>query len=686
MKTPLCRVLLSILMLLVTGIGCLSAKTGLDTILVRVFSYPQTIDIKHIADTTSYAYMKSSLHINKRNIFLMAVPTMYVVAHGGSREYVSESYNKVVFQPSGDYKTEKLLSLSTVPRRHVTMPTMIDYLTPNIYDVTMVSENILSPFNKQNKKYYKYSIEETQDSLVTLSFKPKLKNTLLVDGSAIVNPADGKIIQIRLTGEYDMVQFRLFIKMGSGGMQSLLPEKCNLDSRFMFLGNDIRARYDMAYNLPKVFEDTITDDHDLAKMEMVRPQPLTSHENAIYERVINARKAAEKDTTKIDTIPANTRRLKLKAILWDMIGENVLTHIKQNFGPDRQGYFRINPVLNPLFMGYNHNQGYYYKFNIRGGYKFTENSDIWLQFKAGYSFKLKQFYFFTPLIYYYDKQHNGYLKSALSSGRRVKNRRIINELKIATADNPIWEQLHLDEFKDTYWDFYANYDISKYVGLQAGFVLHHRTALDKTGFDLIKKPKVYSSIAPKVKVQYRPWGYSGPILMASCEKSIKNLAGANVPYTRWEFDGQYILPLHNVQSLSMRIGCGFYTHRGANDYFVDFENFRETFLPDGWIDKWSGEFELLNADIYNESNYYARGNFTYESPFLLLAWTPFLGHFIERERFYLSILSAKNAHPYTEFGYVVKTRLLSIGAFVSSMNGRYKDFGFKFGFELFRQW
>ncbi|MBS5614704.1 MAG: hypothetical protein KHX29_11855, partial [Prevotella buccalis] len=68
------------------------------------------------------------------------------------------------------------------------------------------------------------------------------------------------------------------------------------------------------------------------------------------------------------------------------------------------------------------------------------------------------------------------------------------------------------------------------------------------------------------------------------------------------------------------------------------------------------------------------------------AWVPFAGHFIERERLYFSALHAKQAHPYIELGYAFKTRLASVGAFVSTINGKYRNFGFKFGFELFRQW
>ena len=90
--------------------------------------------------------MKSSFHINKRNLLLMAVPTMYAMAHVGSRRYLEESYNKVTFLPNGKYQIDKILSLSSAGSHRLSFPAMLHYLTPNIYDVTLINENVLSPF------------------------------------------------------------------------------------------------------------------------------------------------------------------------------------------------------------------------------------------------------------------------------------------------------------------------------------------------------------------------------------------------------------------------------------------------------------------------------------------------------------------------------------------------------------
>ena len=124
---------------------------------------------------------------------------------------------------------------------------------------------------------------------------------------------------------------------------------------------------------------------------------------------------------------------------------------------------------------------------------------------------------------------------------------------------------------------------------------------------------------------------------------------------------------------------------GMEGVELDYENFRENNIPGGWNDDWSGEFELLRSDIYNTSAYYVRANATYESPLLLLSWLPWLGHYMEMERVYVSVLDVKSVHPYVELGYGFTTRLFSCGVFVGSGQGS-RVFGCKFGFELFRRW
>jgi hypothetical protein len=143
--------------------------------------------------------------------------------------------------------------------------------------------------------------------------------------------------------------------------------------------------------------------------------------------------------------------------------------------------------------------------------------------------------------------------------------------------------------------------------------------------------------------------------------------------------------LKRTQQINGRLGGGLYTAK-SNDMFMDFANFRDNNLPDGWDDDWSGSFQLLNSSLYNASKYYIRGNISYESPLIGAYLVPLLGRYVERERFYLSTLSIEHSRLYSELGFGFTCRVFSMGVFTSFLNTEYQDIGCKFTFELFRRW
>ena len=114
--------------------------------------------------------------------------------------------------------------------------------------------------------------------------------------------------------------------------------------------------------------------------------------------------------------------------------------------------------------------------------------------------------------------------------------------------------------------------------------------------------------------------------------------------------------------------------------------FQEEYLPEGWDDEWTGNFQLLNSEWYNASRYYIRMNASYESPLMVVSRLPLLGKFIETERLYLGVVRLQSTRPYCELGYGFTNKYFSVGAFASFLNTSFQEFGCKFTFELFRRW
>lgn len=655
------------------------------SLLRRVHTYAMTLDTTK-AERTSYAYMRSTVRVERRNPILMTVPTAYVISHGKERQFLSEGYFRMTVKNYHDFETVPLLHLTTIPHKKRTMSSFSKYLTPTIYSETIVGNSILSPFHPHNFRLYHYTVDVIHGDEVEIRFRGKRKNTQLARGTATIDRLTGRIIKCSFQCEYDMVHSWVSMEMGDFGFSSLFPKDCEALFRFRFIGNRISAHYKSNYGLPKVLTDSIKSMDDPLLMAEVRPDTLSNSEQRIYTQVMTKR-LLDEFREKTDTVKPRKKNMA-KTILWDVIGDNVLNRVKTHFGQNNQGYLRVNPVLNPLYMSYSGRRGFTYKFDIRASYQLSDNSEITGRMKAGYSFKLKQFYFRLPIYYYISRRKNRYVKFEVGNGNRISNNRISRDINVYTAAAGEMQLLSPDvfnEFKQGDGRLIFNFDINSKLGFQVGVLQQWWNAMNPYAFHIFGWESHYSSFAPVFEIQYRPIGWSGPILTMDYDRGIKGIMKSNTQYERYEFNAEYIHHINRLQSLQMRLGGGLYTNKGRNAYFLNYENFQENNIPGGWNDDWSGEFELLRGETYNTSSYYVRGNLTYESPLLILSWLPIVGHYMEMERIYVSILNSSHLNPYVELGYGCTTRVISMGLFVSNGQGN-RQVGVKFGFELFRHW
>lgn len=676
MKTRMGILVTCILLLMLTP-STTCARGHADSLtLQRVLAYRQGMPISTTGIHTNL-YVRYYLKTNKRNFTLMAIPSMYAIARG-NREFAGESYSTVYIKSDGTIDAVRQLNTGTVPRHKDIMTTLNKYLLPDIYGVTIIDNQLLSPFNRHNVGLYRYDITNLTGNRAEIVFRPRRYNTQLVSGWAIVDRGTGRVIKISFNGEYDMVNFHITAEMGKAGVRSLMPKTCDIDASFHFVGNKIKASFHSVYDNPVFLPDTIVNSHDERLMARVRPAPLPMEIKELYARHDSVRSNA--DTTRLKKEDS-----MWKKILWNSFGDYVINRTKGNFGSDRQGAFRISPILNPLYLGYSGRRGITYKFKINGSYKFSLNSDIYMAFNAGYSFKQKQLYFKIPIRYNYNKKRNGYIGIEIGNGNRITNSSIVDQVKHESLDSLDWDNMNLDYFKDLYVKFVTNYDISDKWSVQPGLVFHRRSAVDEAGFNIAGRPVSYYSLAPTMQVQFRPSGWDGPIITADYERGI-HAGKADMEYERFEFDVSWVKRFYSLRSLSIRLGNGFYTSKSPNAYFLDYSNFRDENIPGGWDDDWTGEFQMLNSNWYNVSEYYARANVTYESPLMILSRIPYVGRLMEMERIYMNVLFVEHLHPYIEYGYGFTNRFFSMGVFMATRNEKFEGFGCRFGFELFRDW
>lgn len=680
-RQVVCRGLLTMLLAWTCSVSWSQGLGAVDSLVMkRMFAY-RTLHGGDVEGLEMNVYMKSRFKTVKKNRLLLAVPSMYAFSRRGEGVFVGETYLKVKFNSLKDHETVKHVTVGTVPRYRQTLPTLAEWLTPNLYNVTLMEDHLLSPFHGKNAVFYRYGMSYLEGLKARLAFVPRMGNTQLVSGMATIDCMTGRIEEVEMQGEYDMVTFKIKALMGEEGAWALIPKTCELSATFHVLGNRIEHLMMAEYGLPITLPDTLMGSHSRALMDSLRPIPLTLDEERMYavDDSIETVRAA---------MPKRKRKWNFaKDVLWDVLGDNMVNRIKGRFGSSGQGSYRISPILNPLYLGYTGKKGFTYKFNLRGSYDFNENKELSARFKGGYSFKQKQFYFNLPVTYTFNNKRNGFIRFELGNGNRitnssVKDRVIEEQLK----DSAELEKMELDYFSDNYYTLRGNYDVSNRWSLGGGLAYHRRSAVNRKDFYETGLEDTYHTTAPFIETQIRPWGWSGPIFTVNYERSMRGLLYSDMNYGRLEADAVWQLNLSRLRSLSMRLGGGVYTVKDKKTYFVDFDNFRDDNTPGGWNDDWTGEFQLLESAAYNKSDYYFRTNMTYESPLLLLSHIPGLGRYMEMERVYFSTLLSKGIHPYVEMGYGMTNRIFSTGVFVAMRNHRYDGIGFRVGLELFRDW
>ena len=649
-----------------------------DTLILnRIYEYLKAnrSEFKPLVDNV---YMKFRYNVEKRNFGLWLIPNTYVLAKD-PREYIRETYTKATFTDTHHFDVNAEVVTGTMRGDRIGMKTLLDFMTPNIYNMAFYDGHVLSPFNKWNRHYYHFTQIRLMNGATRLDFRPKLYNTQLLNGYAVVETETGRILRTVLNGEFDMITFRTEITQSEDEGRELMPAKCNTAATFRFMGNRVSVLFNAFYNCPTNLSDSINSISSREMMDSIRPVPLNRLDKQIYETYDREHAAAD-SIAALDTIPHKTNFWK--KIFWDTIGETLVTPIDAEA---RNASFRIYPIINPLYADYSPTKGFRYKMKLRTTFRFSDHRYLNIEPTIGYNFKQSQLYFNIPIRMVYNPKRNGYAEIIYGNGNRIYNSTVIEEIDEAHLDTIDFSNTHMDEFRDNYLRLFNNIMIFDWLDIETGIFVHQRKSVVPEMMRQYGVPEEYRSFAPTIGIKLQPWLNKGPLFSFDWEESIKGVNQSNLEYTRWEFDAQWKYKIPGLRVLNMRLGTGLYTSK-STEYFLDFSNFHDENLPEGWNDDWSGNFQLLGGREYNESKYYIRTNVSYESPLLLATWIPYLGKYIEKERFYISGVLLERSRPYYEIGYGFTNRYISAGAFASFRNTKFEEFGVKFDFELFKRW
>ncbi len=695
-----------------------------DSILQCIFQfspfYSRIID-EYKADL----YIKGKVKVHKRNHLIRYVPSMFRFEKH-INDYLMESLSELHYTAPDIYDRKIKAVSTTFPRNRGQITDVMDYLNMNIYSSSLMSDKLLSPLDKKSSRYYHYLLDSIAGSSDCQRYKiliiPKFRGTQLVSGYMWVSDQIWTIRELYIEGVYDVIRFKVRVKMGEEGDVEFLPVQFDLNLVFKFLGNHLEMDIGawLKYNEIKFYEGAarrksqkkhhhdLTESYKLTcdseqlitdkeKFNELRPIPLSALEDSLYRSY-----ALRQDT--LLRVPKKKKNEHLE--FWGELGDMLISSYNVNLSS--MGSVRCSPLINPVLLDYSHSRGFSYKQKFKYSRLFHDGRVLRISPQIGYNFTHKELYVKADADWQYWPEKQASFEVSVGNGNRIYSSVVLDQLKQLPDSTFNFDQLELDYFKDVYLNLFHNIEIVNGLFVKAGVSVHWRYLINNSKV-ILEKPlpdkdwaalrgirSEYNSFAPRIRIEWTPGMYyymngrrkmnvgsSMPTFMLDYERGIKGVFKSTGAHERWEFDIQQNLKLSGIRSIGYRIG-GMFTKQ-EDMYFVDFANFARRNLPEGWNDDIGGTFQLLDGRWYNSSRQYWRGNFTYESPFILLKpLNRWLG-LVQQERLYGGILFMPHLNPYIELGYGIGTHIFDVGAFVSTINGQFDTFGFKFTFELFNK-
>lgn len=693
---------------------------AVDSILNNVMTFAPFYETI-VSDYRASLYIKGKMNVRKKNLILRYVPSMFRMQKG-VREYLLETYSDLHFTAPNIYDQKVTATMGTV-RGNRGVPGLLEYFNVNIYSAALLDDRLLSPLAKNGRKYYTYRLDTIMGDANNLHYKvrfiPKTKSDQLVGGYMVVSSNVWSVREIRFSGRSEMLTFNCLIKMGEvGDDNEFLPIRYDVEARFNFLGNKLDGNYTASldyksielkekrvrkkekknYNLSESFTlkcDTSAYHTDTAKFATLRPIELSAHEKKLYHD----------HSLRRDTLLKMPKSKSQE--FWGTVGDLMLEDYNLNLA--NIGSVRSSPIINPLLFSFGGSNGLSYRQDFRYSRLFSDDRLLRIVPKMGYNFTRKEFYWSLNADFGYWPQKRGAIHLSVGSGNRIYSSEMLDELKAMPDSTFDFDKIHLDYFRDLFFNFRHSIEIVNGLDISLGFSTHRRTAVQSSQFiytgntvppspDFMDKYKnTYISFAPRLRVEWTPCLYyymNGkrkinlrsryPTFIVDYERGFKGVFKSTGQYERVEFDLQHKIPLGLMRNISYRFGFGMFTNQ-EELYFVDFANFSRHNLPVGWNDEIGGVFQLLDGRWYNSSSNYVRAHFTYEAPFLLLRHLMKYTRYVQNERFYISALSVPHLQPYIEIGYGIGTHVFDVGVFVGSENFKYSQFGCKFTFELFNR-
>lgn len=688
-----------------------------DTILTRIFR-SASVYAEEVGEYKADLYLKGRLQIHKQNKIIKYVPSMFRFEKG-INDYIHESISGLYYTAPNIYDRKIRAVSTTFTGGNSRFFDILEFMKFNIYAPSLMEDKLLSPLNEQSSVHYYYLLDSVDywkaGEVYKIRVIPRYRSTQLLEGFFWISTKDWTIRYLDFRGKYDLIRFHIAMRMGEAEDTKYLPQLINLDIIFKFLRNNLEMNYtgwlkydevifkkkeemdlllrkSRKYNLSNSYTltcDTTQLVQDRDSFARIRPLPLTDWEDSLY-RAFDERRWKERG----DTLPKVETKFKKNLVYMGQLGDALIS--SYNVDISKVGNITCSPLINPLLVSYSHRNGISYSQEFKYNKLFHDGRLLHIVPQIGYNFTKKELYAKMDAEYVYNPEKHGSIMINVGNGNRIYSSIVLDQLKQTPDSIFSFDGLELDYFKDVYLNLSHNIEILNGLTVWTGIAMHWRYAVNGTSEVAERVRLRYNSFAPRLRVEWTPGMYyymNGhrkinigsryPTFLIDYERGIKVMKNFG-EYERFEFSAEQKIRVRDLHTIAYHIGGGFFTNQ-EDMYFVDYVNFANRNLPQGWNDDIGGTFQMLDGRWYNASRHYFRGNMTYETPFLLLYPVGRLLSFIQKERIYAGVLFMPHLNPYVELGYGVGTHLFDFGVFIGNEKGKFTSVGCKFTFELFNR-
>lgn len=687
-----------------------------DSIMSHIF-YSAQVYANEVKEFKADLYLKGRFQVHKRNRILKYIPYMFRFEKGVDN-YIHESLSELHYTAPDIYDRKIRAVQTTFPGGNSRFFDIMDFIHFNIYSPSVMKDKILSPLSKSTSIHYNYLLDsidyQSEGVVYKIRVIPRYRSTQLLEGFFWISSSDWNIRYMDFIGKYDLTAFHLVMQMGKTPETRCLPQLLNLDVVFKFVGNHLEMKYTGWLNYSEVsfrkendwnFGRLKKDKYNLSKsytltcdttrliqnrdsFARIRPLPLDDWEDSLYLAFDKRREVHVDDTMQVET------KQKKNLVFMGQIGDALISSYDIDFS--RVGNVTCSPLINPLLVSYSHRRGISYRQVFKYNKLFHNGKLLRLVPQIGYNFTKKEFYAKLDGEFVYNPRKHGSITVNVGNGNRIYSSVVLDQLNAMPDSAFSFTGLELDYFKDVYLNVAHNLEVVNGLNLWMGISMHWRNAVNGTPEVAERVRLRYNSFAPRVRVEWTPgmyYYYNGnrkinvgsryPTFVFDYERGLDILPNSG-KYERFEMSAAQKIRINNIHTLAYHLGSGFFTNQD-DMYFVDYVDFANINLPQGWNDDIGGTFQMLDGRWYNASRHYVRGNMTFETPFLLLYPVGRLLSFIQKERIYAGILFMPHLNPYFELGYGIGTHVFDFGVFIGNEKGKFTSLGCKFTFELFNR-